>query len=208
MRAGRARKSAALFVLVASTVGSSARAQETRARSGPPTPRDAVEITAGSGYAHSFGTYPSSRANDSSGGIGADLTLGLRVPSWAFGVGFGYSETDADRGTKLRTFHGGVASTYHLAPQARFDPWIRGATGYRFVDDGATHAHGFQIAQIAVGTDLRVSQLASVGPIASVELDAFPGASVAPDGAIAPLQGFVLLGLQGRFDILTTGPVE
>lgn len=208
MRATARRLGAAAATLLASSVAARASAEPPPHKTGPPPPSDAIELTAASGYAKSFGTTPGSLANHSSGGIGADVSVGVRVPSWGFALTGGYAEMNADRGSLLQTASGGVALTYHAAPSSRFDPYVRAGAGYRFVSDGTTKAHGLSLAQIFLGLDGRPSQSVAVGPVVGVELAAFPWADASSDGAIAPLHVLALAGVQGRFDLPTTEPTE
>ncbi len=152
-------------------------------------------------YARGFGSSAGSPATSDAGGVAADLTLGFRIPSWAVALVGGYGELDTDRGERVHTANGGIALTYHFTPSARFDPWIRGSTGYRFAEDGSRGAHGLQLGQLQLGGDLRASQIVAVGPVVGFEVDAFPWLRVRDGSEVTQLYGCAFMGLVGRFDL-------
>ena len=161
-----------------------------------PAPRQALELTLSAGYIRTPTGYGGLSSRDAREGIGSEFGLSARTLHWSVGIVAQYAKLARERGDDLHTWKGGIAVAYHLLPDEGIDPWLGVTSGYRFVRAGASH-HGFEVARITAGADLRASPLVAVGPLVSVGLDVLPW--TASDDTRWYLAG--LVGIQGRFDL-------
>jgi hypothetical protein len=181
-------------------------------------PRDALELTVGAGY--SQGTMSPAQ------GVGAmDLTkaggaftlqVGYRfAPQFALNIYGEYNEwnpgnlvgSGASRGGV-----GGINGTFHLSPYQRLDPWARIGAGYRMLwltgspNNADALWHGFQIAKLDIGLDLRTDENVAIGPTVGVDLSHFVWINPAGEAGNQEITNrrfvpFVYAGLEGRFDL-------
>jgi hypothetical protein len=183
-------------------------------------PMGAFEIGVSGLYNQGFGNLTrggfNNRVQDTAGaGVGAELDLNWRAAP-AFSVGLYGTGTEFDRdtrlltGTNVRSVTGGVQGTWYMRPYNMVDPWVSLGSGYRgywVVPEvgGITSRHGWQIARVQVGVDLRATRQVSVGPFIGGSVDTFfteklPGGSYHNLNG-PPVAGFIEAGLVGRFDL-------
>ena len=99
-----------------------------------------------------------------------------------------------------------------MNPFERVDPWVRLGAGYRMLwATGVPNAvdtlwHGFQVAKLDLGLDLRTDQNIAIGPTVGVDLSYFVWTN--PSGAVGDIEipnkrfvPFVYAGMEGRFDL-------
>lgn len=102
----------------------------------------------------------------------------------------------------------GAAATYHVAPEARIDPWLELGAGYRFLWETAEAAgnnvvsRGVQLARLRLGADVRLSQTIALAPFVGADANVFWWQDTATSAAIADPRPstFVAAGIQGRLD--------
>jgi len=216
---------AALVAVVGATW--TAHAQEMQPNAPPPTyerrsfleqrveaPTNALELGVGTGYTQGFGSLQSGVGFPSvaEAGLGVEVDVGYRiVPRLSVGISGQYQEFNAQRATGARGVSGGVNATYHLDPYTRFDPFVSLGAGYRllwetFPEPAPTLlTHGFELAKLQVGFDLKATPEIAIGPVVGAGLDLFlwqvpsGGTTVAIDDP--RLSTFVFAGVQGRFDV-------
>lgn len=174
-------------------------------------PRQAFELTVGTGYTQGFGMVQSgvSLPDVVGAGLGVDLGAGYRIdPRFAVLATGQYQEFNAQRGTGTRGLAAGLAGAYHFAPYVRSDPWIQLGAGYRMMWETASNTptlltHGFELAKLTAGFDVRLSQDIAVMPVVGADLNLFLWQNGGNAVAIADprLSTFVFAGAQGRFDI-------
>lgn len=199
-------------------------------------PRKAFELGLSTGYTQGFGDVGGGRqARDIAGpGIGLGLSLGYRAaPGVSIGLSGGYQElmSAKDLATaRARGASAGVDVTFHMTPYDRLDLWGSIGTGYRFlwdinkseevagstptgttprrtrVEDTNVLRHGFELAKVQLGFDVRVSRSVAIGPLVGADVTALlwrdenrgAGSLLMADRGIST---FVYGGLGGRFDI-------
>jgi hypothetical protein len=186
-------------------------------------PVSAFEIGVSGKYNQGFGNLTSGapagtsrRLQDTAGpGVGGELDLGWRIAP-ALSLGLYGAGTEFDRqsqlasGTNVRSLTAGAQAQWFLRPYHAVDPWVSLASGYRgfwLVPDvgGVTSRHGWQIARLQVGVDMRTSRAVSIGPFVGGSVDTFFTEKV-PGGSYRnlsgpPVAGFFEAGLIGRFDL-------
>jgi hypothetical protein len=181
-------------------------------------PRGAFELGADAGYTQGFGTMSTGRRVPDLAGPGGTLgvTLGYRInPRWSLAAsgqvqGYGSAQALA-KGTMVRGATVGVQGTYHGAPFDRLDPFITLGTGYRIITEKpagelpTTVTHGFEIAKVQVGLDLRPGESVAIAPVIGADLNMFMWQS---GGGVETarltdrgINTFVYAGVQGRFDV-------
>lgn len=190
-------------------------------------PRNALEIGLNTGYTQGFGKIQEglgvgARAD---AGIAFGLDLGWRAsPVFYLGAHGSYQAFNADdrlpEGTDERGVATGIEANFHLAPYMRVDPWVGIGAGYRLmwtVPDGPDNnllTHGFELAKLRIGADIRLTDSVAIGPMIGADLNMFvwnkpegrPNAEI--DGK--RLSTFIYAGVQGRFNLggeRTRGPV-
>lgn len=181
-------------------------------------PTGALELTVGSGYTQGIGMLRGSTSLPSiaSAGVAVDVGAGARISERLSVALVGQvHELIAERGSALqelpsvRGMTGGIAMTYHLAPEVRFDPWIEIGTGYRVLWQTRTElrpaaiAHGPSLVRMRIGADFRVVHEIALGPMIGADANIFLWEDVVTSRAIddVRLSTFVFAGVQGRIDI-------
>lgn len=172
-------------------------------------PRNALELTIGTGYTQGFGSLYRGLGVPSVAreGIAVDLGLGYRIdPHWMIGITGEYQDLDAQRAASARGVTAGVQAAYHFSPSSRVDPWAALGTGYRWLwehnDAPSTTVttQGLQIGRLTLGVDIRMSPQFAIAPVIGADLDVF----LAQNSAAvtdARTSTFVYAGLLGRFDV-------
>jgi len=196
-------------------------------------PRDAIELGVSTGYTQGFGNIGRNRtAHDLAGpGLGIGANLGYRLsPYWSLGLHGMYQElspTSTLANARARGALAGLDATYHLSPFDRVDVWGSLGAGYRFLWDlngsedsqvdgsgttvreasnGNIMRHGFELARLELGFDVRVSKSVGIGPLVGADISTMlwrdegrgAGSEMMSDRGLTT---FVYGGLQGRFDI-------
>jgi hypothetical protein len=182
-------------------------------------PKDALEL--GVGAAYSQGTMSPAEGVGSTdltkAGGAFSLQVGYRfVPHFGLSI-FGefneFTPGNALAGdAKTRGGVAGINATAHLLPFDRIDPWVRLGTGYRMLwvtgtpDVPDTRWHGFQLAKLDIGADLRTSEDVAIGPTIGVGLNQFFWRNPEGDAGNEEISGkrlvpFVYAGIEARFDI-------
>ncbi len=165
-----------------------------------PAPRDALELTVSAGYARTPTGYGGTSSSGPGEGIASEVGLGVRTtPRWSVAIVGQYGELARERGDRVQTGRAGLTVAYHVLPEGRLDPWFGVGTGYRFAHTDGASLHGFEIARIIAGADVRASPPLAVGPLVSVGLDVFPWHASAPRWYVVGC-----VGIQGRFDLSPT----
>jgi opacity protein-like surface antigen len=105
---------------------------------------------------------------------------------------------------------------YHFQPTATFDPWIGAGVGYEWFSIRETNAgkersggvRGFELVNLQVGGDYRLSEQAGIGPFASFSLGQYDTASLTQDGQTksadikqTALHEWLTFGVRGVFDL-------
>lgn len=217
------------FLAIAGTYGLRANAQE----AGQPSffsqplaaPAHALELGITTAYNQGWGNFTDSisplaattgrKIQDYGGaGIALEGDIGYRfMPSLSAGVfaqGVEYNREIEPSGTNVRSLLAGVQATYFMSPYRRLNPWVNLGTAYRgywIVPDfgGVTSHHGWEIARLQIGADMRTSKEISVSPYAGIGLDLWFNEKLpnqdsrSTDGT--PVSFFVGAGLMGRFNI-------
>jgi hypothetical protein len=183
-------------------------------------PRDAFELTVGAGYSQgTMSPAEGTAATDLTKAGGAfSLQAGYRFsPGFALNLYGEYDEFNpgtvvSAAGGKTRGGVGGINAAFHMAPFQRIDPWARIGTGYRMLwVTGNPNTpdllwHGFQLAKLDIGLDLRTNEDVAIGPMIGVDLTHFYWQNPEGAGGDQEIVGkrfvpFVYAGLEGRFDI-------
>ncbi len=182
-------------------------------------PKDALEL--GVGAAYSQGTMSPAAgvgATDLTKAGGAfSLQIGYRfVPHFGLSLFGEFTEFTPGNAVaidaKTRGGVAGIMATAHLLPFDRIDPWVRLSSGYRMLwvtaapDVPATRWHGFQLAKLDIGADLRTSEDVAIGPTIGVGLSEFfwrnpegPAGNEEISGKrVVPV---VYAGIEARFDV-------
>jgi outer membrane protein OmpA-like peptidoglycan-associated protein len=205
----------ATFALVAA-FASQANAQEKTTYFEEPlaAPKKALEIVVGTGYTQGFGSLQQGvdMSQVATSGIGVDMGLGYRItPHWGVAITGQYQEFTAERASSSRGFLPGFAVTYHAAPYTRTDPFIAFGGGYRFLWENQQSpnptllTHGFELAKLAIGVDIRVHRDVAIAPVigADLTLPLWQTTNNATTETIAnpSVATYVFAGLQARFDV-------
>ncbi len=196
---------------------SNAGAQETYFRSSVPAPSRSVELQMSAGYTQGFGNiFPNQGIGDVAGaGLGLTAAIGYRfTPLVSLDFEGQYQAfISEDFGTSQGLdINAGV--TLHGAPYRRGDPWLRLATGYRWlwlnnatpgnfnvVTFGQTVGFsGWDIINARIGYDIRSSGGVAWAPVFGANLQTFVWANTR---ALPTWQWgtFIYAGLQARFDM-------
>lgn len=185
-------------------------------------PRNAFELTVGTGYTQGFGMLQSGVGlpDVAQPGLAVDVGAGLRLdPHWAISALGEYQELTAERADSARGLTAGLGASYHFVPYSRTDPWLQLAAGYRMLWEPTANqptvlTHGFQLARLTGGIDIRASRDVAIAPMIGADMNMFFWQN-AGNGSVAiadpRLNTFVFAGLQGRFDFAGTregGPMS
>ncbi|HSN97780.1 MAG TPA: hypothetical protein VLS89_05760 [Candidatus Nanopelagicales bacterium] len=182
-------------------------------------PANALEIGVNTGYTQGFGDIAQGQniGNTADAGLGAGLTLAYRAsPYFSIGANAQYQAFNADQtladDTSIMGMTVGPQATFHFAPYQRVDPHISLGTGYRMLwqsPEGPNNnvlIHGFQLAKLNAGLDIRVNDSVALGPMIGADVNMFVWRN--PEGARGNqriddlgVNTFVYAGLQGRFDV-------
>jgi hypothetical protein len=182
-------------------------------------PRNALEIGVNTGYTQGFGDIASGESvgRTADAGLGVGLNLAYRAsPGFSIGAVGQFQEFNPDdrlgTNTNVRGVAAGLDATFHFAPYERVDPFLSLGSGYRLLwsmpggpaNDVLTH--GFQLARLNLGLDVRVSKDIAIGPMAGADLNMFVWRNAEGPAGNAEIgdrrvNTFVYGGLQGRFDV-------
>jgi hypothetical protein len=177
-----------------------------------PAPTNAFELKVGTQYTQGFGMIAPGQSipNTAGAGIGVSADVDYRsTPYVSVGLQGEYQEFNAERDTSARGLTGNLGVTYHAMPYSHGDPFVRLGTGYRLLwqvnPPGAptTLLHGFQLAKLQVGYDIRVSKEVAIAPQVGADLNLFVWSDqngVNNQLSTAQVGTFIFAGLQGRFD--------
>jgi hypothetical protein len=206
---------AAIAILALGSVASAQEAERAYLNQHVAAPRNAPELTLGSGYTQGFGRVRTGTdVSDVAGaGIGVELGAGYRInPRWSVSASGQYQELTSANSTGARGLAANVGGTYHFEPLLRGDPFLRLAGGYRLlwqvnpsIGGPSMLRHGFELATAQLGYDVRVSDDIALAPVIGADLNLFvwerplAGSTVALSSA--QLNTFIYAGLQGRFDV-------
>lgn len=209
--------SAALVIFGSASAGAAEVGAASSFEEKVPAPREALELTIGAGYTQGAGdirTTPGNRVDDVSGaGFAVDAGVGYRFdPRWQVALGGEYHELNAigsawGGGARGAVF--GMSGAYHLLPYDRLDPWLQVGAGYRLLwvspNGGPTIlSHGFEIARLAFGCDIRTSPAIALGPMVGADISTFlfqAGPNVRNVISDYGVSTFFFAGVQGRFDL-------
>ncbi len=175
-------------------------------------PIKALELSVGTGYTQGFGMLQGGVALPDvvTPGIAVDLGVGYRIdPHWSIGLAGQYQELTAERASGARGLTAGINAAYHLSPYTRADPWVQLGTGYRLLwethPDPAPNllTHGFELAKLTVGMDIRVDKDVAIAPVIGADLNLPLWQNNGPQVALNDprVSTFVFAGVQGRFDV-------
>jgi hypothetical protein len=180
-------------------------------------PSKAFELGVDGGYTQGFGRMQSGRGVGDVAGAGGTLgvNLGYRIdPRWSVAVngryeGFGSGQREPS-GTTVRGASAGIQGTYHTAPWSRLDPYLSFGAGYRALMETpqgkapTTVTHGFELARVELGLDLRASENVSISPVLGADLNMFMwrtgGGAETASLTDRGVSTFVFAGVKGRFD--------
>lgn len=205
--------------IVASAICSTANAQE---RKEPylvqhvRAPSNALELTIGTGYDQGVGTLAPNRdfRNVMGPGIAVNAEVAYRLSRpWSIGIEGQYGEFGPEQNSAVRGFAANLGVTYHFLPTLRGDPWARLGTGYRMLWENDAPGlqgvemmrHGFELATLKIGYDVRVSEDVAISPVAGADVNTFlyqlPSNGSNSSMPSAQTGVFFFAGLQGRFDL-------
>jgi hypothetical protein len=203
------------FAAAASASAQEYRGDVTIETRGVRAPDNAYEFSINSGYTQGFGNLAGGRSVGSvaDAGFAAGLDYNFRVgPVWAIGLSGQYQEFSTNQLARdARGAAFGVNAQFHMAPYNRVDPWVSLGGGYRMLWDvpagpgNNTLYHGFEVAKLQLGLDVRASKDVAIGPMIGGGLNYFMWRN--PQGAVGNLEladkrisTTVFAGIQGRFD--------
>ncbi len=180
-------------------------------------PTQAFELKLAGVYTQGFGNaVPGVGMPSIAGaGVGGNLDLDYRMsPHTSFGVQGQYAEFTSENNAASRGVMGNIGVTVHGAPYTRADPWLRFGAGYRLlwsvhpigpagIEGPTVLLHGFELGNLLLGYDFRLSEGVAISPMAGIDLNMFIWDHV--DGVTtalskAQVNTFVFAGIQGRFD--------
>lgn len=185
-------------------------------------PGNAFELKVGVGYTQGFGNFIGSRNTVGSvaqEGVGFGLGLGYRInPRIGVGVEGEYQEfrpasslSAEGLGVGTRGLAGNINASYHILPFDKIDPYVQLGTGYRALwttFDLAPNVvqHGFELAKLQVGVDVRMTEDIAVAPVIGADLTTWAfansnGNTSTPNIGDWGLTSFIYAGLQGHFDL-------
>ena len=206
----------ALLGLGAVTSGSKAYAQEEPYFNQPlRAPSNAFELQLSTGYTQGLGNIAPNRPiiDVAGAGIGFTADVGYRANPWvSVGLEGQYQAFNAENSSSAQGLDANIGVTLHAMPESRGDPWLRLATGYRFLwqanptgpfgfaqTNTTNMFHGFDTINGRIGYDIRASDTVALSPFVGADLQTFVwenSTSLSP----AQLGTFLYAGLQGRFD--------
>lgn len=178
-----------------------------------PAPKNALELSIGTGYTQGFGNVEKGRAlNDTAeAGMSLDFGAGYRLsPYWMFGMKAAYQvfqagNSLADQSQSPASGVGALQAGYHFAPFARLDPWLQVGAGYRYLcqcgQPGKDELlHGFELLDAKLGMAVRVDPQVALAPLIGADVSMFIWDRGSPIKD-PRLNTFIYGGLQARFDL-------
>ncbi len=181
-----------------------------------PAPSRAFELQLSGGYTQGFGNvFPNHSIGDVAGaGLGLTAAIGYRAtPLVSFELEGQYQAYTSENAGTSQGLDTNVGVTLHARPTRRGDPWLRLATGYRWiwVNNAVPGPSGFGTLQSSVGfcgwdvinarigDDIRASGSVAWAPVVGANLQTFVWAN---STALSTVQWgtFIYAGLQARFD--------
>ena len=192
--------------------GVHAQENETRA---VPAPSNAFELQVGTGYTQGWGNlFPAQDIEDIAGaGIGVGGAFGYRANPWMSVDAEGqYQQYHAENSSSSNGITANVGVTLHGHPQTRVDPFLRLATGWRwvgqhnptgqfgFLNTNSTNwFHGWEVAAARIGVDFRASEGVAIAPVVGADLQSFIWENGSSLGTWQ-WGSFIYGGVQGRLD--------
>jgi hypothetical protein len=186
-----------------------------------PAPKNAVELTVGTGYAQGFGNVASGQpALTDIGTAGGAVQLGagyrlipeLTLGVYGSGAMFGRGD-QADSSANLYSATAGIQADWHFLRAAHeWDPWVSLGTGWRgywvHTDQNETSMHGWEIAKLELGVDYRIAPAVSISPVVGADLSMFftekmPQSNEYRNISNPNVNTFLFAGVLGRFDVPT-----
>jgi len=181
-------------------------------------PRNALELTVGTGYTQGLGMLRGAPGNDmqniATAGLGVNGSVGYRFnPYWRLSLGGEYQEFTPgprENGGNARGAMFGVSGEYHVMPYNRVDPFVQLGTGYRLLWELPTAqstmlSHGWDIARLAIGVDFRTSPDVDLAPVIGADITTFnfqqSGSGSTTSISDPRASTFLYAGLQARFDV-------
>jgi hypothetical protein len=182
-----------------------------------PAPAGAAEITVGGGYTQPFGQITKGGGNNvedvANAGGAVEVGIASRMTPWtSVGITGAYEQyatgRTIDTESSARGALFGINAQYHFAPFRRADPWVKLGVGYRMLWQSPSAGpnvmyHGFELAKVQVGVDVRASPMLAIGPMIGADLNLLLWQrSNGENTAINDprVNTFVFAGLQARFD--------
>jgi hypothetical protein len=210
---------------LASAAASTAHAQVATEEGRPyiqrriPAPSMSTELGVSVGYTQGFGDVQRGQriGNVADAGLGVGLNLGYRAsPFFSIGWSGQYQEFQPDialtRGTSVRGVATGFEAGFHTMPFQRIDPFLTAGAGYRVMwiapagPNNNVMIHGFELAKLQAGIDLRLSRDVAIAPVIGADLNLFVWRN--PEGPVGNLEigdkrvnTFLFAGALGRFDL-------
>jgi len=217
--------SLALVVVTWGGLGSTAQAQEEPYLKQPlAAPTNAFELQLSTGYTQGFGHIVPDTAINNVAGAGWGFTGDVAYrfnPYASLDLEGQYQVFVAENANSSQGVDVNVGATFHGMPNRRADPWLRVATGWRWIWQGSTTAPiganvppftsasytGWDVVNLRIGLDIRTSDNISWAPVVGADLQSFfwEGTATLPRGQFGT---FVYAGVQGRFDIGPSAPAS
>lgn len=174
-------------------------------------PRDALELSLGTGYTQGFGSAARGVGLPSiaTAGVGFDLGIGWRITEhWAVLWTGEYQAFTAERSEAASGITNTLGVQYHFAPTSKTDPWAELGAGYRYLWESDRYGttvqwHGWQLVHVRLGLDIRTNEGIAFGPVIGADATQFRWEDL-PYYSVyihdARLSTFIYAGVQGRFD--------
>jgi hypothetical protein len=207
---------ALLGLCASAALESNALAQETYLRAPVPAPSRAFEFQVSGGYTQGFGNiFPNHSIIDVAGaGVGITAAIGYRYsPRVSFEVEGQYQAYSAENFGTSQGVDVNAGVTLHATPHKRGDPWLRLASGYRWIwlnnetpgpfvlETLGTNVSfsGWDVVNARIGYDVRSSNGVAWAPVVGANLQTFMFTN---STTLSTVQwgAFVYAGLQARFD--------
>jgi hypothetical protein len=216
MKQGIGILSGASLALVATFAACSASAQESYFRTPVPAPSRAFELQLSGGYTQGFGNiFPGHSILSAAGaGVGLTAAVGYRAtPVMSLEIEGQYQAYSSGNVGTSQGLDTNIGVTLHGRPFHRGDPWLRLATGYRWVWvsdvitgrfgglalSGTVGFSGWDIINARIGYDIRSSGNVAWAPFVGANVQTFIWANTTPMST-AQWGTYIYAGLQARFD--------